>query len=216
MGSPKPHEKDTLKQQLSNSNSNETAYLNNLRANECYTQKDLTQCLKHLIAYFTSGLNAKLEAVTKTANNEDSKSGVLEKLESSVNDEMLAKFTAAVHSSVSSTNLATSLLTNNEYFMALLARNQSVLDWVSSLLAQIKDKDQESVKHWSINHTIAIYLNNLALVHFSAQKYNLSSLYIQKSLEQNEIFIQKYLTTSESNSNQSSTLGIFSSILFLV
>jgi hypothetical protein len=178
MSSPKSFEKE-LKQL------NETAYINNLRAQECYLQKDYTQCLKHLIHYFLSALNAKL----KDKQNENDKN-LVEQLESSVNEENLVKLNQAVNSSLTSTNLASSLLTNNEYFLNLLSKNQSLIDWIESLLNQ----DDLSVS--TINHIIAIYLNNLAMIHFSVQKYNLSSLYFQKSLDQNEKFIKNCLLTN--------------------
>ena len=184
MGSPKSFEKE-LKQL------NETAYINNLRAQECYLQKDYTQCLKHLINYFINALNVKL----KDKQDENDKN-LIEKLESSVNDENLVKLNQAVNSSLTSTNLASSLLTNNEYFLNLLSKNQSLIDWIENLLSQ----DDLSLS--TINHIIAIYLNNLAMIHFSVQKYNLSSLYFQKSLDQNEKFIKKcLLTNNETNKN---------------
>lgn len=53
----------------------------------------------------------------------------------------------------------------------------------------------ETVK--AIQSLTSVFLNNIALVHHSIDKFNLSSLYFQRALSENAKFITKYLVDSK-------------------
>lgn len=63
----------------------------------------------------------------------------------------------------------------------------------------------ESVK--AIQSLTVVFLNNIALVHHSIDKFNLSSLYFQRALTENAKFVTKYLVDCKGGETKSSKSG---------
>lgn len=59
----------------------------------------------------------------------------------------------------------------------------------------------------AIQSLTAVFLNNIALVHHSIDKFNLSSLYFQRALTENAKFMTKYLVDSKAGETKSSKNG---------
>jgi len=174
-------------------------YAINSKAQENYAHGDYAECIKNLIVYFTSSL-------TSLVSSSDELNVCAQKLTSLVDDTNILKLKSAVNmifarigpnlannaasnSSSSSSQPPTAanilMLNNNDFFLSLLATTQSILS--TTLSVQCRDNvvsDAGLVINKYANILTTVYLNNLALTHYSLSKFNLSMLYFQKSFIQ--------------------------------
>jgi hypothetical protein len=95
------------------------------------------------------------------------------KLKQLTSDDFFSKFDQAVHFQQTSTLL---LLNNDSMLRMLTSTQQLITDLPSNVSTNARNK--------------SIYLNNLALLNFSLQKYHLSSYFLNKSLSENESFLK--------------------------
>lgn len=97
----------------------------------------------------------------------------------------------------SETNLVKHSNSSDLLFLNLLTNNQSLLSWL----------EKSNSLTTTTSSLTSIYLNNLALVHYSMHKFNLSCLYLQKSLNENLKFMQKLIenTSDDDYNNNTST-----------
>ena len=171
---------DTTSNATVNSPSNKLSTTNAviLKSQENFIHSDYSECVKNLIIYFTSSLTS----LTPDQQQQQTElNAAIQKLNSLIDDSNILKLKAAVNSlfvRFPSQNIGTLhptiMLNNNEFFLALLSSNQTIINSLDSN----KSLDK------CLNILTTVYLNNLALAHYSLNKYNLSMLYFQKAFNQ--------------------------------
>ena len=171
--------------------------LNNLKSQESFLCGDYSSCFKHLIKNCINNLQTNLNQHQQQINT-DTYNTIIEKLSSMINEASLSKLKLVLDSILSPTASSTSILIhNNDYFINLLSANQNLLNFLDG--AQ-KASPNSPLKFANIITTV--YLNNLASVHFAIQKYNISSLYFQKTLAENNKFVEMCLRSASSSQSE--------------
>lgn len=147
--------------------------LADLKSQEAYLNRNYIECLKYLVE----------SCLDRLESHKDSSNLKLKQLTS---DDFLSKFDQAVHFQ----QTPTLLLINNDSLLRLLTSTQQfITDLPSNVSSSARNK--------------SIYLNNLALLNFSMQKYNMSSYFLNKSLIENENFVKTSDSEESSSTNES-------------
>lgn len=164
----------------------------NTKAQENYAHGNYAECIRNLVVYLTSSLNALLNNGTANSEQQTNSSELnasIQKLTNLIDDSNILKLKSAVNTIFAriAPNLAQNqaqanilMLNNNDFFLSLLSSSQSFLTCIQDCTKSFTLNNSDALKYANI--LVIIYLNNLALAHYSLSKFNLSMLYFQKSL----------------------------------
>jgi hypothetical protein len=114
-----------------------------------------------------------------------------------------------------------SINVNNDLLIYLLNSTQNLIAWLDSVDIKLNENKQQlslmdNNRYFHMAYTMRAkashFLNNTAILHFSLQKYNLSSIYFRKALNENTKFKKNLIPiginlqkeNSENNSEQKS------------
>ncbi|CAF0738487.1 unnamed protein product [Brachionus calyciflorus] len=148
-------------------NHNNSSSLQHYKALEFYLLNDYSACFKSLI----SGFKNKLKS----------------------NPKLVQQFNELINNENKLDILGSNSITN-DFCLKLVSICTNL---TTSLNGQIiKPKTNEFHNHVMNTYSSILFLNNLALVHFSLKKYSLSTFYLKKSLSENLKFVEKYLQPS--------------------
>ena len=147
-----------------------------LNAQTEFLNENFSECLKQLVLEVKMSVNSALPD-----NQAAASTSIHQQLISAVN-------------SISVTSKSGASVNNNEYLLFLLTSTHNLTNWLDSL--SLKSSPELQL----INASTALFFNNVAVVHFSLHKFNLSSLYLQRALDENSKFINKCAERTESTS----------------
>lgn len=212
-----PHLSDKeLKQLMSTSSKGiKLSTISNLKMHHDYINESYSTCVKQLIIDCLANLKAidsslsnnrdlqQLQAIVNSSFNLNNILPFSSSNGSNMNNQTsLNPILSALGASGVQTN---NLLHSNSILFQLFTFTKCLMDLSKSSSSSEQSGDEKDKEDVSVKQNIAtlntVLFNNISLVHYSLQKYNLSSLYLERALNENRKFISSVKKESSESSN---------------
>jgi hypothetical protein len=153
--------------------------LNNLKANLDYLNQNNSDCLRQLIENCTTSLTPLLNLKTNDDNDDDENKNILQTLTTAIQSNKTTIKLIDFNNSLNNNN-------GNDFLFLLMTSTHKLVKFIDKKNDSFNDNPISKINTITTN-----FFSNLALVHFSIRKFNLSLVYTQRAINENNKFIRQ-------------------------